>query len=256
MSPLMIALFLAGPAQAGEGIALRGGTWEVLCTGTEFLEISWFDDPATAWSYVQDECGGISKITGMELQVESGGPEDGSRRPALFLARNGMGYWPGQNGELLMADMDGVAGNFSPERTGTGQALDTFVMGPTQTERVGPGQVLLVLDTELFDEVLAQFGPCAPDLGASCEGRASLRTLGDMAGLKLAVQPDARWIRAQALPTRLQWAGNPHDAWLSPPVMMDGIERPPGNEHADLIALEEAVAVSHVDGWAGMVQEP
>jgi len=252
----MIALSLSGSALAGDGIALRGGTWEVLCTGAEFLEIAWFDDPATAWTYVQEECGGISRISGLELQVQTGGPQDGSRRPALFLARNGMGFWPGQNGELLMADMDGLSGNLSPDRTGTGQALDTFVMGPAHTEQVGPGQVLLVLDNALYDEVLAQFGPCAPGQGATCEGHVDLRTMGELAGMKLAVEPDARWVRAQALPSRLQWTGNPHDAWLSPPVLMDGIERPPGNEHADLIALEEAVAVSHVDGWAGMVHEP
>ncbi len=250
---LLLALTLTTPVHADPGIALRGGVWEVFCTGGELLEITWFDDPARAWAYVQNECGGVADISGLALVVDQGRPDEPGESPALYLARNGLDYWPGAHGELLMADMDGADGNRVPERTGTGQAMDTFIMGPTRPEKVGPGRVLLVLDPGLYDDVVSQFGPCAPGTGATCEGTLALRTFYEMAGIKLHVQPDARWVRAQEPHRRTQWTAHPHQAWLTPPPLMDGIERPPGNEHEDLIALEEALATSAQEGWDGMV---
>ncbi len=250
---LLLALSLTAPAQAADGIALRGGVWEVFCTGGELMEITWFDDPARAWSYVQNECGGVASITGMELEVSTGRADEPGDSPALYLARNGMDYWPGAHGELLMADMDGPESNRVPDRTGTGQAMDTFILGPTRPEQVGPGRVLLVLDPALYDDVVAQFGPCAPGVGASCDGHLELRTFYEMAGIKLHVQPDGRWVRAQEPLRRTQWTAHPHQAWLTPPPLMDGIARPPGNEHIDAIALDEALATSRQEGWDGMV---
>jgi hypothetical protein len=250
---LHFTLAVTAVAQAGPGIALRGGVWEVLCTGNEMMEVTWFDDPASAWIHVQLECGGVAEIAGIDLTVTGGAPDEARTGPALYLVRNGMAYWPGARGEIFMADMDGAEGNMTPKRTGTGIALDTFIMGPTRPEKVGPGRVLLVLDADLYDDVLAQFGPCAPGTGVTCDGRLDMRTFHDIAGIKLRVHPDDRWIRSQELPKRLQWAANPHQAWLTPlPLMLD-VARPPGKENTQAIALEEAVTTSQKDGWAGMV---
>ena len=253
MSPILLALSLAAPAQAAQGIALRGGVWEVLCTGGEMMEITWFDDPARAWAYVQSECGGVANISGMDLEVGAGRPDEGGNGNALYLARNGMDFWPGASGELLMADMDGAASNRTPERTGTGQALDTFIMGPTTPQKIGPGRVLLVLDAALYDEVLVQFGPCAPATGATCDGRLDMRTFYEMAGIKLSVQPDARWVRAQEPPRHAQWTAHPHQAWLSPQPGHAASDRLLGSAHTDTVALEAALAASARESWDGMV---
>ncbi len=250
---LLLALSLTSPTHAADGIALRGGVWEVFCTGGELMEIAWFDDPARAWAYVQQDCAGVANITGVELAVTTGRADEPGVGPALYLARNGLDYWPGAHGELLMSDMDGAESNRVPQRSGTGQAMDTFIMGPTSPEQVGAGRVLLVLDPVLYDDVIDQFGPCAPDTGATCDGRLELRTFYEMAGIKLSVKPDDRWVRAQEPPRRTQWTAHPHQSWLTPPPLMDDVTRPPGWEHTDTIALQEALTTSHLESWDGMV---
>ncbi len=257
MSPIFLALALSspaeaseGPAEASDGIALRGGVWEVFCTGGELMEITWFEDPANAWAYVQNDCGGVAKITGLELEVSTGRSDEPGDDTALYLARNGLNSWPGAHGELLMSDMDGTEGNrTTPMGAGNGEALDTFILGPRTTEMVGNGRVLIVLDPELYDQALAQFGPCSPGAEVTCEGRLELRTHYEMAGIKLTVQPDDRWARAQEAPQRLEWNAHPHLALTEPSSSwMARFPAIPHREQATENAIEQVRSLSEQDG--------